>query len=86
MEVIMERTRAGWSIWGGCCLFIRGCKSNNDTKKSGNNELVLGGCRFILRHNNQLIFGVSNGKDDGEDARPGRSVWGGHVSLFGAAN
>ena len=49
-------------------------------KERGNNELALGGCHFIFRHNNQLIVGVSNGRNDGEDARPGRII-GGVLSL-----
>jgi hypothetical protein len=48
--------------------------------------LALGGRRFIFRHINQLIVGVSNGRDDEEDTQPGQSVWGGLVSLFRAAN
>jgi hypothetical protein len=52
----------------------------------GNNELALGGYGFNFRHNNQSIAGVSNGRDDGEEARPGQSVWGDLVSLFGVVN
>ncbi len=52
-------------------------------KERGNDELALGDRRFIFRHNNQSIVGVSNERDDGEDARLGQSVWGrGLVSLF----
>jgi hypothetical protein len=62
-------------VWGGCCLFLWGCKLNDETKKRGKNELALGGHCFIFRHNKQLIVGVSNGRDDGEVARLGWSVW-----------
>ncbi len=74
---------SGSERMGGCCLFVQDCKLNR--KERGNNELALDGHCFIFRHNNQLIVGVSNGRDDGGDARPGRSVWGGLVSLFGVA-
>ena len=55
-------------------------------KERGNIELALGGCCIIFRHNNLSIVIVSDGRDDGEDAWPGQSVWGGLVSLFGVAN
>jgi hypothetical protein len=37
-----------------------------------------------LQH--QRIVQGSDGRDDGEDAWLGQSVWGGVVSLFGVAN
>ncbi len=37
---------------------------------------------MVLKPNNQLIVGSSDRKDDGEDARPGWSVWGGVFFLF----
>ncbi len=39
---------------------------------------------MVLRCNNQLIVGSSNRRDDGdgEDARPGWSVWGGVFFSF----
>ncbi len=52
---------------------------NKDASKSieGDGSLALGGCGLVVRHNNQPIFGGSDRMDDGEDARPGWSVWGG---------
>jgi hypothetical protein len=41
---------------------------------------------FIFRHNNQPIVRGSDGSYYGEDKRLGQSVWGGVISLFGAAN
>ncbi len=57
---------------------------NKDASKNteGDGSLALGGCRLVLRHNNQLIVGGSDRRDDGEDARPGWSVWGGVFFLF----
>ncbi len=43
--------------------------------------MAIGSCCFIFRHNNQLIVGVSNGRGDGEDAGPGRSIWGGLFAM-----
>jgi hypothetical protein len=57
--------------------------SNN---REGDGSSTLGGCRLVVRHNNQLIVGGSNRMDDGEDVRLGWSVWGGLFSYFGAAN
>ncbi len=44
--------------------------------------MALGG----KRSNNQQIVGGNDGRDDGEGARLGWSIWGGVVSLGGAAN
>ncbi len=50
--------------------------------REGDGSLALGGRRLVLRHNNQMIVGGSNRRDDGEDAQPGWSVWGGGVFLI----
>jgi hypothetical protein len=57
---------------------------NKDASKNreGDGSLALGGPRLVLRCNNQPIVGGSNRRDDGEDARPGWSVWGGVFFLF----
>jgi hypothetical protein len=57
---------------------------NKDASKNrkGNGSLALGGRHLVLRCNNQPIVGGSNRRDDGEDARPGRSIWGGVFFLF----
>jgi hypothetical protein len=72
-----------WNLlWRGCaagagrmgggvlplCLGLQIKQRNNIDK--GNDELAFGGCRFIFRHNNQMIVKVSNEGNDGEDARP----------------
>ncbi len=55
--------------------------TNEDASKikEGGGSSALGGRRWVLRHNNQPIVGGSDRRDDGEDARPGRSVRGGCV-------
>jgi hypothetical protein len=60
---------------------------NASKNREGDGSLALGGCRWVLRHNNQPIVGGSDRRDGGEeDARPGWSVWGGCFSYFGAAS
>ncbi len=62
---------------------------NEDASKNreGGGSLALGGRCLVIRHNNQLIVSGSNRMDDGEDAQPGWSVWGGGGGCyFGAAN
>ncbi len=50
--------------------------------REGDGSLALGGHCLVLRCNNQLIVGGSGWRDDGEDVRPGWSVWGGGVFLI----
>ncbi len=57
--------------------------SNN---REGWCALALGGRRFNDTHNNQTKDGFHITVDVGEDALPGRSMWGDVVSLLGAAN
>ncbi len=61
---------------------------NKDASKNreGDGSSALGGRRLVVRHNNQPIVGGSDRMDDGEDARPGWSVWVVCFSYFGAAN
>jgi hypothetical protein len=47
---------------------------------------ALDDCRLMERHNNQPKVGINNGRGIEEKRRPGRNVWGGVVSLLGAAN
>jgi hypothetical protein len=44
--------------------------------------LALGGCRFIKINNNQMKDGVDMKGCIGEEARPGRNVWGGWLPVF----
>jgi hypothetical protein len=55
-------------------------------KARRNITLALGGRCFIFRYNNQPIVGGSNRSYYGEDARPGRIIWGGVVSSFGVVD
>ena len=44
------------------------------------------GCRLMGGHNNQPKVSINGGRGIEEERRPGRNVWGGVVSLLGAAN
>ncbi len=48
--------------------------------------MALDGCRLMGGHNNQPKVGIDGGRGIEEKRRPGQSVWGGVVSLLGAAN
>ena len=58
--------------------------TNEDASKikEGGGSSALGGRRWVVRHKNQPLVGGSGRRDDGEDARPGWSVWGGVFFLF----
>jgi hypothetical protein len=58
---------------------------NKDASKNreGEGSLAIGGRRWVIKHNNQPIVGGSDRRDDGEDARPGWSVWGGVFLISG---
>jgi hypothetical protein len=44
--------------------------------------LALGGCRFIKINNNQMEDGVDMKGCVGEEARPGRNMWGGRLPVI----
>jgi hypothetical protein len=56
---------------------------NKDASKNKERDgsLALGGCHWVVRHNNQPIVGGSDRRDDGEDAGQG-GVYGGGVFLI----
>jgi hypothetical protein len=54
--------------------------------REGDGFLALGGRRWVVRHNNQLLVGGSDRKDDGEDRGRDGVYGGGCFSYFGAAN
>ncbi len=47
---------------------------------------ALDGRRLMGGHNNQPKVGINGGRGIEEERQPGRNVWGGVVSLLGAAN
>ncbi len=69
----MVTHRLGWDI-----------NRQKNIKMGG--PLALDGCCLMGGHNNQPKVGIDGGRDIEEERRPGRNVWGGVVSLLGAAN
>ncbi len=69
----------------GCPLFGGGILIDKKNSKMGG-PLALDGCRLMGRHNNQPKVGINGERGIEEERRPGRNVWGGVVSLLGAAN
>jgi hypothetical protein len=47
---------------------------------------ALDGCHLMGGHNNQPKVGINGGRGIEEERRPGWNMWGGVVSLLGAAN
>ena len=47
--------------------------------------LALDGCHLMGGHNNQPKVGIDGGRGIEEERRPGWNLWGGVVSLLGAA-
>jgi hypothetical protein len=73
---------------GGFALAVAGSLGRDPEqrclkKREGDGSLAFSGCRLVVRRNNQLIVGISNRRDDGEDVRPGWSVWGGVFLISG---
>ncbi len=64
-------------IWGGILI---------DKKKEMGGPFALDGCCLMEGHNNQPKVGINDGRVIEEKRQPGRNVWGGVVSLLGAAN
>ncbi len=48
--------------------------------------LALDGCRLMGGHNNQPKVDNDGGRGIEEERGPGRNMWGGVISLLGAAN
>jgi hypothetical protein len=61
-------------------------KHDPSNNREGRCALALGGHRFNDTHNNQTQYGFHVTVDIGEDALPGRSLWGDVVSSLGAEN
>ncbi len=65
-------------IWGGILI--------DEKNREMGGPFALDGRRLMEGHNNQPKVGIDDGRVIEEERRPGRNVWGGVVSLLGAAN
>ncbi len=59
---------------------------NRQKNREMGGPLAIDGRRLMGGHNNQPKVGISGGRGIEEERQPGQNVWGGVVSLLGAAN
>ena len=81
-----EEAWLGRNVWGGRLPVICGGILIDKKNSEMGGPLALDGRRVMGGHNNQPKFGIDGGRGIEEERRPGRNVWGGVVSLLGAAN
>jgi hypothetical protein len=83
---IGEEARPGRNVWGGQLPVIWGGILIDKKNREMGGPFVLDGRRLMEGHNNQPKVVINYGRGTEEERRPGRNVWGGVVSLLGAAN
>ncbi len=81
-----EEARPGRSVWGGRLPVIWGGILFYKKNREMGGLFALDGRRLMEGHNNQRKVSIDDGRGIEEERRPGRNVWGGVVSLLGAAN
>jgi hypothetical protein len=81
-----EEARPGQNLWGGRLPVVWGGILINKKNREMGGPLAIDGRRLMGGHNNQPKVGIGGGRGIEEERRPGRNVWGGVVSLLGAAN
>ncbi len=81
-----EEARPGRNVWGGRLPVVWGGILIKEKTREMGGPLVLDGCCLMGGHNNQPKVGINGGRGIEEERQPGRNVWGGIVSLLGAAN
>ncbi len=59
---------------------------NQQKNREMGGPFALDGCRLMGGHNNQPKVGIDGGRGIEKERRLGQNVWGGVVSLLGAAN
>ncbi len=86
MEVIMERTRGWGAAYEGVVSLFGAANWTMKEEREKKSRISHRWLPFHLQTQQSIDSGVSNGRYDGDNAWPWRSVWGGLVSSFGAAN
>ncbi len=81
-----EEARQGWNVWGGRLPVVWGGILINEKNREMGGPLALDGHHLMGGHNNQPKIGIDGGRGIEEERQLGRNMWGGVVSLLGAAN
>ena len=83
---IVKEARMGRNMWGGWLPIVWGGILIDKKNREMGGPFALDGRCLMGGHNNQPKRGIDGGRCIEEERRPGRNVWGGVVSLLGAAN
>ncbi len=85
-ECVGEEARPGRNVWGGRLPVVWGeiLIDKKNTEMGG--PFALDGRRLMGGHNNQPKVGINGGRSIEKERQLGRNMWGGVVSLLGAAN
>jgi hypothetical protein len=81
-----EEARPDRNMWGGRLPIVWGWDINRQKNSKMGGPLALDGCCLMGGHNSQLKVGIDGGRGIEKERRMGRNMWGGVVSLLGAAN
>jgi hypothetical protein len=81
-----RRGKAGSERVGRTVAHHLGWDINQQKNLEMGGPFALDGHRLMEGHNNQPKAGINDGRGIEEERQPGRNVWGGVVSLLGAAN
>ncbi len=81
-----EEAWPSWNVWGGRLPVVWGGILIDKKNSKMGGPLALDGRRLMGGHNNQPKVDINGGRGIEEERRPGWNVWGGVVSLLGAAN
>ncbi len=81
-----EEARPGRNLWGGWLPIVWGGILIDKKNREMGGPFASDGRHLMGGHNNQPKVSINGGRGIEEERRPGQNVWGGVVSLLGAAN
>ncbi len=81
-----EEVRPGWNVWGERLPVVWGGILINKKNREMGGPFALDSRCLMGGHNNQPKVGMDGGRGIEEERRPRWNMWGGVVSLLGAAN